>query len=203
MSPPVSAPEGMGEPWTGEGCQRSPIGGWLLLLGSIDYRSGVTVKGIESVMESHSQTAPGNAVGTVGNCVNRSPLGASPGALAPVPHWRVLRQPYLPYSIASSQGLRQTIRTVLKRAVLKSLPQSDTIDHLRDNDLKALDSLFVGLEATASINNALRQLAEMYPEPSWDDMDAWGGRLQPLPIWTGDRNHTHPEPSKGLKHPQN
>ncbi|HEY9690320.1 MAG TPA: hypothetical protein V6D46_10040 [Coleofasciculaceae cyanobacterium] len=99
-----------------------------------------------------------------------------------MPHWRVLRRKCLPYSIASSHGLRQTIRTVLKRVVLKSLPQSNTADHLRDNDLKALDSLFVGLEATTSINNALRQLADMHPEPSWDDVDAWGGRLQPLPI---------------------
>lgn len=170
---------------------------------SLDHRSGVIAKGIEFVMGSHGQTAPGNSVGKVGNSVNGSPPKPPLGGLAPVPHWRVLRHKCLPYSIASSQGLRQTIRTVLKRAVLKSLPQADTIDHLRDNDLKALDSLFVGLEATASINNALRQLAEMHPEPSWDDVDAWGGRLQPLPLWTGDSNHAHPEPSKGLKHPQN
>lgn len=97
------------------------------------------------------------------------------------PHWYGLRQTKTIHSIASAQPLRQTIADLLHRASVKTTACTDPTERLREGDLRALDSLFVGLEATVSINNALRRLEAIHPEPSWDDLEAWGGRLQPLP----------------------
>jgi hypothetical protein len=97
------------------------------------------------------------------------------------PHWYGLQQTKTIHSIASAQPLRHTIANLLHRVSVKTAACTDPTERLREGDLRALDSLFVGMEATVSINNALRRLEAIHPEPSWDDLEAWGGRLQPLP----------------------